>query len=111
MKTIALIFLTIVTLACCFGCATPGVQCGMKDNYQHVMPVADSGTVTIHWQYGPKPRQGVYGLTTCHYKIGLGQECFIALEGPAPTANDVCGLAKIGHEVGHAMLMEHEQPR
>ncbi|HUP07685.1 MAG TPA: hypothetical protein VMU47_11070 [Caldimonas sp.] len=109
-RRILLVSLVAITALLAFGCATPGVQCGMKDNYEHETPIAREGHVLLSWKFGVTPACGnehTYGCTQCENGV-----CSITLREEPPSFNDVCGLAKWAHEaLKHGMGATHEQPR
>lgn len=87
-----------------------GNQCDMKANYADVIAATPEGTVTIHWRYRADSELAstVYGDTTCRDTF-MGKVCEIRMRGDPPNVNDVCGLARLGHEAGHALGAQHEK--
>ena len=97
-----------VALVLLTGCATPDVQCQMRADYQLFAPIAPEGEVLIKWAYNSTPkRSDAYGDTECWDAQGQ-RVCIIRLKGPPPTFNDPCGLARLGHETGHALHARHD---
>ena len=91
---------------CCFtlaGCATPELMCDMKADFREQTPMQGSGEKTIRWQFGAEVGTGFYGMTYCDESI-----CQVDMKGKPPSFSDVCGLARFGHELAHAMNARHE---
>lgn len=82
------------------GCAS--VDCNMKTDYAQMTPVPESGSVAFSWQYRSALQEGLYGLTRCN-----GDSCHLMMDGTPPDFSDICGLARLGHEVSHAMGARH----
>lgn len=99
-----LILLVLAALALVLqGCASPAVQCGMRDDYEpdryrHHEPVATTGRVTVTWLYRQGFEDNRYGES-----FVSGDELVVRMRGEPPTHNDVCGLARLGHEIAHGM--------
>ena len=92
--------------ACCFtmaGCASPEQVCDMKADFREEIPMSGSGEKTIRWQFGAEVAVGYYGMTYCDDSV-----CRVDLKGKPPRFSDVCGLARFGHELAHAMNARHE---
>jgi hypothetical protein len=85
-------------------CATPDLICNMKIDYagdaQH-SSVAPQGNVRLAWRFNAEQRAGFYGNADC--MKGDDPLCVVRLKGAPPKFSDVCGLARLGHEVAHAM--------
>lgn len=88
-----------------WSCATPGLQCGMKDDYREQRTLAATGKVSVSWNYNKLTAVGKYGDHVCDES---GKNCHIVLAGKPPAFNDVCGLAKFGHEMAHLMEVHEE---
>lgn len=94
----------------------PGVPLNEVCNMQipaNTARAAPKGEVTIRWQFESSDlicgSSGHYGCTTRIRPI-LGRTVeYIELVGPPPDFHDVCGMARIGHEVLHAMGGLHNQ--
>jgi hypothetical protein len=58
------------------------------------------GQVELAWAFeqGFAAADGRWGETTCQ-----GRACVVRLAGPAPAFDDICGLARLGHEVRHVI--------
>jgi len=94
-----------LVLPICFGCTTPAVMCNMKVDYEHQQPMDKTGNVQLAWRWEAEMPAQTYGLASCtddHPPV-----CMVRLKGPPPKFSDVCGLAKFGHEVAHAMNATH----
>lgn len=95
-----------LVLACAanLGCASPGVMCDMKDNYDSETEVPASGTVLLHWEpyQEGKCESHTYGCATCFYG-----NCTFYLKKRPPSFSDVCQLARFAHEELHGMGKEH----
>lgn len=103
LRRLLLIALVLATLWACFGCATPAIQCGMRDDYSSAEPFPVSGEVTIRWRYYAQPSNpNAYGDADC-WEQGTRRFCELRLVGDPANFNDVCKLAKLGHEVGHGL--------
>lgn len=97
--------LASLVMACAFlafGCATPGVMCDMKVDYPSESAVPLVGNVRLAWRFEAEQRGGAYGNTDCMASDD-GRLCVVKLKGPPPSFSDVCGLAKLGHEMRHAL--------
>jgi hypothetical protein len=85
-------------------CATPDIICNMKIDYagdtQHG-DVAPQGNVRLAWRFNAEQRNGSYGNADC--TRGDDPLCIVRLKDAPPKFSDVCGLARLGHEVAHAM--------
>lgn len=84
-------------------CATPAVQCQMRDDYTVGAGVPVTGSVTLTWVYG----QG-FGGRQYGEAIDAGGLQIVRLAGDPPDFNDICGLARLGHEVAHALGGRHQ---
>ena len=99
---LALLVLLAVPLS---GCTTPGVACDMRTEYASEAPMTETGNVRIAWRFNAEQPAHQYGVTDC--AKGDDPLCLVRLKGAPPKFDDVCGLAKFGHEVAHAMGAAH----
>jgi hypothetical protein len=102
-------FLLLSLVAYCaslLGCATPDAICDMRVRYEE-RPMTSTGNVRLAWRFDAETREGNYGVTDC-YETDGERLCLVRLKGPPPKFSDVCGLAKLGHEVAHAMNATHD---
>lgn len=101
LRRLILVTLVLVALSWVLqGCATVDVQCGMRADYK-ASPLPAHGRATFAWSYG-------VGFSGNQYGEAIpGEVTVIRLAGTPPTFNDVCGLARLGHEVAHAMGGRH----
>lgn len=107
-RRLFLLALVLATLLVCFGCATPDLVCGVRADYQNPTRIKSSGTVLLHWDYQANPSNPIaYGDADCWQ--GEVRTCNLRLRGAAPDLNDVCALAKLGHEVAHSLGADHER--
>lgn len=88
-------------------CATAGVQCDMRTEYERPSAASTKGAAHLTWSFDAAIEPGKYGDTLC-VETRLGRQCDVRLAGPPPAFDDVCGLARLGHEVGHVMRGDHE---
>lgn len=99
-----LILVTLVLIPLIYilaGCASVDVQCDMRVDYRS-SPIPAHGKTTFAWSYG----QG-FLLPTQYGEAIASDITVIRLRGDPPTFNDICGLARLGHEVAHAMGGRH----
>jgi hypothetical protein len=99
-----LLLLSLVGLSACAGLDPR--DCGMAPVAQ-TAPVAREGNVRVQWIYGSEIRWDWYGEAI---SIGPGA-VIIRMAGEPPRFNDVCALARLGHEVAHGMGASHEVKR
>lgn len=85
------------------GCATVDLQCGMRADYKTQMTVSRSGKVSIAWVYGAGFEGHQYGEM-----IDADDVKIIRMTGEPPDFNNICDLARLGHEVAHAMGGRHQ---
>lgn len=87
------------------GCASPAIQCGMKDNYQQPTKATVAGTGVLRWKFNATGcKSGSYGC-----ELPREDGAMLLLKFPPPDPNDICALAKLGHEVAHYMGASHEE--
>src|SRR5688500_8180600 len=91
-----LLLASLVGLSACAGLDPR--DCGMSPVTQSA-PVAHAGDVRVQWLYGQQVQWNWYGEAL---SIGPGA-VIIRMAGAPPRFNDVCGLARLGHEVAHGM--------
>lgn len=99
--------LLIAGLLVLCGCATLDTQCNMAipENSKHMAP---EGETLVVWRFDPAStncQPTSYGCAEC--SGSNPRVCFITLKFTAPDFNDVCKLARLGHEVGHALGAMH----
>jgi hypothetical protein len=85
------------------GCTSIERACDMAPVTQTAR-VAESGRVVVSWVYGQQ-------LTTPNWygeAYPLQGEVIIRMKGEPPAFDDVCGLARLGHEVAHGMGAKHQ---
>jgi hypothetical protein len=73
--------------------------CQIAD-HPHAGPAPEHGRITLAWAFNqgfPHPDRR-WGETTCD-----AAACVIRLEGPPPRFDDICALARLGHEAREAM--------
>ncbi|HEX3156735.1 MAG TPA: hypothetical protein VHV32_19050 [Candidatus Angelobacter sp.] len=100
------ILIVLVTVYLCFflqGCASPDVQCDMRVDYDHEVPMASDGTVLLNWHFDRVQPPTLYGHAEC-----IGGNCTVYLKERA-SFHDVCSLARFGHEVAHALGAVHSK--
>lgn len=86
------------------GCASPGVMCAMKDHYDFETKIPDHGVALMEWDHdASKCRRDQVGCASCEFG-----NCKLHLMGDVPFS-DICGLANLGHEIGHALGKQHER--
>jgi hypothetical protein len=80
-------------------------MCDMKTDYSVNVPMASQGSRLLRWQWYADGRclPGSYGCAEC-----FGDTCTVLLNGSPPKWDDVCGLAKLGHEISHYMKADHD---
>jgi hypothetical protein len=79
------------------GCATPEKQCGMLPVKATTERLPSSGRVIVDWIYQQEMSFARYGEAYL-----LDGQTVIRMRGEPPRFDDVCGLAKLGHEVVHS---------
>lgn len=81
-------------------CTTPDVACRMKADYVGHCAIAAEGSKRLRWVFNAQGRclPNSYGCVECY-----GDTCTAYLRDAPPTINDVCGLARLGHELCHVM--------
>ena len=100
-SALALIALAMVAA----GCATPGAICNIRDDWHTLQPIPERGHLVITWEFNA-PRQGANndGITFCY----SNDVCQLYLKEPPPRFDDVCALARFGHELAHGVGGRHE---
>jgi hypothetical protein len=78
----------------------------MRTEYANETPMAAQGNVRLAWRFDAEQPRGQYGVTDCYATDGE-RLCLVRLKGPPPRFNDVCALAKLGHEIGHVLEAQH----
>lgn len=86
------------------GCATVDVQCDMAIPAV-TAPAAQRGEATIRWAFDPAAANCPPHSNGC--ALVLEDVTLLTLKFVAPSFSDVCALAKLGHEVLHAMKASH----
>lgn len=100
---VALVLGTLLVTQLLAGCATPAMQCQMRDDYAGAQPFPVEGEVTIRWTYYAQPKNpAAYGSADCWHD-GTRRFCYLRLKGDPASFNDVCKLARLGHEFGHGL--------
>lgn len=100
--------LTLAIVGLLSSCSQQEVGC-VRTDYQQVTLPARSGEIVLHWDLDQQTPEGFYGDTVCAPALGdVPVKCFVRLN-ITPTFNDSCSLAKLGHEVNHAMGAQHEK--
>lgn len=94
--------LLLILLVLMSGCASLEQQCGMKPVSQ-TATVPYSGSVRVQWIYGQDVGPERYGVA-----LPFDGFVIIRMKGEPPRFDDVCAMAKIGHEVVHGMGGKHE---
>jgi hypothetical protein len=92
------------------GCATPDVACGMRADYQQLAMPAQDGEVWLRWHFNAQEPAPRYGITRCWTRPDGERACRVDLNEAPPRFNDICGLARLGHEVVHPMGAHHDEP-
>lgn len=85
------------------GCATVAQQCGMRDDYRRVARPESHGTVRLTWAFGQQLSGRDYGAN-----VRVADGVLVSMREAPPSLNDVCALARLGHEVVEAMGGAHE---
>ena len=92
----SLLILLVLAALVNVGCATVETQCGMGHVYPTEQRLPVSGRVIVDWIY----QQGLpfdrYGEAYV-----LDGALVVRMKGEPPQFGDVCGLAKLGHELTH----------
>jgi hypothetical protein len=88
------------------GCTTPDVVCGMRINYVSDVRPPAQGNVRLAWSFNAGQRVGSYGNADC--TKGDDPLCVLRLKGEPPRFDDVCGMAKFGHELLHGVGAGHD---
>lgn len=96
----------VLYCASLIGCATPDVMCQMKTQYGAEVAMAKTGNVRLAWRFEAEQKPGFYGVADC--TKGDDPLCLLRLKGSPPKFDDVCGLARLGHEVAHALGAMHD---
>lgn len=100
-----LILLVLAALAAVLqACATVDVQCDMKADYAKARTAPTHGSMQLKWAFDQTFTNPIQWGTRAPVRDGA----LIALKGPPPSFNDVCALARLGHEVNEAMGATHE---
>ncbi len=101
-----LVFFVALCLYNLHGCASVDMECGMRADYK-ASPLAPEGEVLIKWAFNSTPKNpAAYGDAECWEAQGQ-RSCILRLRDSPPTFNEICRLARLGHEVGHAMGGNH----
>lgn len=109
---VALVLASLVAGGFLNGCATGTAisaaealrTCDIRSDYRNNGVAARSGRVVVVWAFDQGFPGRQYGETMCRDGV-----CVIRFGFAPPTANDLCELAKVGHEVAvHAMGGGHE---
>lgn len=82
------------------GCASVDRQCDMRADYV-LRPTPTHGEVRLAWAFGQSFAPTVYGQTD-----HTTEKAIVSLRD-LPAFNDTCSLARLGHEVLHAMGGSH----
>lgn len=101
-RRILLVALVLLALIPLLGCATVDVQCGMRADYADASPVAPAGRVELAWAYQQGFPDNRYGEAIVSDRVVV-----IRMAGEPPTHNDICAMARLGHEVAHGMKGRH----
>jgi hypothetical protein len=100
LRRSVLILLVIAAAALALsGCATDGIS----TRYETTEPVARQGKACFAWSFG----QGFEG-TQVGEVISADGLYIVRIAGEPPKFNDLQGLARLGHEVGHVMNGRHQ---
>jgi hypothetical protein len=100
-----LLLATLVVAACSHVEPRPTVAqaCNMRADYVTVERAPAHGDIRLQWAY-LQPFTGDHIGSTAH----VGDGAIVSLAGAPPGFDDVCGLAKLGHNVLEAMGGRHQ---
>lgn len=109
---VALVLASLVAGGFLNGCATGAAisaaealrTCDIRSDYRNTRAGSRSGRVVVAWAFDQGFPDRRYGETMCR-----DGACIVRLGFAPPTANQLCELAKVGHEIAiHAMDGSHE---